>query len=56
MNLHFPFGLVISLIAGILVMVMPGMLNYVVSFFLIIIGVIGLLAQARPVSDRSRIC
>ncbi len=48
MNLYYPFGLVISLIAGILVMVMPGMLNYIVSLFLIIIGVIGLFGAGSP--------
>ena len=33
---------VISLIAGILILIMPRLLNYIVAFYLIVIGVIGL--------------
>ena len=33
---------VISLIAGILILIMPRLLNYIVAIYLIIIGVIGL--------------
>jgi hypothetical protein len=33
---------VISLIAGVLILVMPRLLNYIVAIYLIIIGVIGL--------------
>jgi hypothetical protein len=33
----------IALIAGILILIMPRLLNYVVALYLIIIGVIGLL-------------
>lgn len=32
----------LSLIAGILVLVMPRLLNYIVAIYLIIIGVVGL--------------
>lgn len=32
----------LSLIAGILVLVMPRLLNYIVALYLIIIGVVGL--------------
>ncbi|HSL92646.1 MAG TPA: DUF3096 domain-containing protein [Candidatus Limnocylindrales bacterium] len=31
-----------ALIAGILILVMPRLLNYIVAFYLIIIGIIGL--------------
>lgn len=31
-----------SLIAGILILVMPRLLNYVVAFYLIIVGILGL--------------
>jgi hypothetical protein len=34
---------VIALIAGILILIMPRLLNYVVALYLIIIGVVGLL-------------
>jgi hypothetical protein len=33
----------IALIAGILILIMPRLLNYVVALYLIIIGVVGLL-------------
>ncbi|WJF91657.1 DUF3096 domain-containing protein [Paraburkholderia bonniea] len=38
------FGLapLVSLIAGVLILVMPRLLNYIVALYLIIIGVIGI--------------
>jgi len=33
---------VLSLVAGILILVMPRLLNYVVAIYLIIIGIVGL--------------
>jgi hypothetical protein len=36
-------GPVISLIAGILILIKPRLLNYVVAFYLIIAGILGLL-------------
>ena len=35
-------GPLVSLIAGILILVMPKLLNYIVALYLIIIGVVGL--------------
>ena len=35
-------GPLISLIAGILILVMPKLLNYIVALYLIIIGIVGL--------------
>ena len=32
----------ISLIAGILILIMPRLLNYIVAFYLIVIGLLGL--------------
>ncbi|HEV8342275.1 MAG TPA: DUF3096 domain-containing protein [Candidatus Binatia bacterium] len=34
---------VVSLIAGILILMMPRLLNYIVAFYLIIIGILGLI-------------
>ena len=34
---------IISLIAGILILIRPALLNYIVAFYLIIIGVLGLI-------------
>jgi hypothetical protein len=35
----------ISLIAGVVILIMPRLLNYIVAFYLIIIGLIGLFPQ-----------
>lgn len=43
MNLHISLQPLIALIAGILILVMPRLLNYVVALYLIAIGLIGLL-------------
>lgn len=43
MNLHLSIGPLISLLAGILILVMPRLLNYIVALYLIVIGVVGLL-------------
>lgn len=36
---------IISLIAGILILIYPRILNYVVAFYLIVIGILGLISQ-----------
>ncbi|HYX64761.1 MAG TPA: DUF3096 domain-containing protein [Burkholderiales bacterium] len=38
----------VALIAGILILFMPRLLNYIVAIYLIVIGVIGLLARFMP--------
>jgi hypothetical protein len=45
MNLHITIGPLLSLIAGILIFVMPRLLNYIVAVYLIAIGLIGLLGN-----------
>ncbi|WP_083507906.1 DUF3096 domain-containing protein [Aureimonas frigidaquae] len=35
---------IIALIAGILILIMPRLLNYIVAFYLIVVGLTGLLA------------
>ncbi|MDI1268117.1 MAG: DUF3096 domain-containing protein [Polaromonas sp.] len=42
MNLHLSIGPVVSLIAGILILIMPRLLNFIVAIYLIIIGLLGL--------------
>jgi hypothetical protein len=37
---------IIALVAGILILVRPALLNYVVAIYLIVIGVLGLVAAA----------
>ena len=42
MNIHVGLAPVISLLAGILILVMPRLLNTIVAVYLIVIGLIGL--------------
>jgi hypothetical protein len=42
MNITLAVTPLISLIAGILILIMPKLLNYIIALYLIIIGVIGL--------------
>lgn len=42
MNMTLSIGPLISLIAGILILVVPRLLNYIVALYLIIIGLMGL--------------
>jgi len=42
MNITLSLGPIISLIAGILILVVPRLLNYIVAIYLIVIGLIGL--------------
>jgi hypothetical protein len=41
-NIHLALTPLVSLIAGILILVVPRLLNYIVALYLIIIGLIGL--------------
>jgi hypothetical protein len=42
MNITVSAGPLISLIAGILILIIPRLLNYIVAIYLILIGLIGL--------------
>jgi hypothetical protein len=41
-NIHLGLTPLISLIAGILILAMPKLLNYIVAIYLIVIGLVGL--------------
>jgi hypothetical protein len=43
MNLTLSIGPLVSLLAGILILVMPRLLNYIVAIYLIAFGLLGLL-------------
>lgn len=45
MNLSASFAPLVALIAGILILAMPRLLNYIVAIYLIIIGLLGLLGN-----------
>ena len=42
MNLTFTVGPVIALVAGILILVVPKALNYIIAFYLIVAGLLGI--------------
>jgi len=42
MNLSLSIGPLVSLIAGILILIVPRLLNYIVAIYLIVIGLLGL--------------
>ncbi len=46
MNLHLSIGPIVSLIAGILILMVPRLLNYIVAIYLIVIGLLGLFGGA----------
>ena len=43
MNIHLGLTPLISLVAGVLILAIPRLLNYIVAIYLIVIGVVGLL-------------
>jgi hypothetical protein len=42
---NLPLTPLISLIAGIVILIMPRLLNYIVAIYLIIVGLLGLFPQ-----------
>ena len=42
MNVHLSLAPIVALLAGILILVMPRLLNYIVALYLIVIGLLGL--------------
>jgi hypothetical protein len=45
MIVGFAFQPLVALIAGILILIMPRLLNYIVAIYLIVIGLLGLVAR-----------
>jgi hypothetical protein len=42
MNITLSIGPLVSLLAGILILIVPRLLNYIVAIYLIVIGLLGL--------------
>jgi hypothetical protein len=42
MNFHLSLTPLISLLAGILILIMPKLLNFIVAIYLIVVGLIGI--------------
>ena len=47
MNIHLGLAPLVSLLAGILILIMPRLLNYIVALYLIVIGLIGVLGAGN---------
>ena len=47
MNINLTLGPLVSLIAGVLILVMPRLLNYIIAIYLIIIGLVGLFGAGK---------
>lgn len=47
MNITLGLGPLVSLLAGILILIVPRLLNYIVAVYLIVIGLIGLFGAGR---------
>ena len=47
MNMHLSLAPLISLIAGVLILVMPKLLNFIIAIYLIVIGLVGLFGSGR---------
>jgi len=47
MNLHLSIGPLVALIAGILILIVPRLLNYIIAIYLIVIGLVGLFGRGN---------
>lgn len=47
MNITLGLTPLVSLIAGILILIVPRLLNYIVAFYLIVIGLVGLFGASN---------
>lgn len=47
MNINLALGPLVSLLAGILILVVPRMLNYIVAIYLIVVGLLGLFGDVH---------
>lgn len=47
MNVTLSVGPLISLIAGVLILMVPRLLNYIVAIYLIVIGLVGIFGVGR---------
>ena len=48
MNLHLSLGPILALVAGILILIAPRMLSFIVAIYLILFGILGLLGSSLP--------
>jgi hypothetical protein len=48
-DLNVSLGPLVALIAGVLILVVPRLLNYVVAIYLVVIGLLGLVGSGQHV-------
>lgn len=49
MNISLSIGPIVALVAGILILIIPRLLNYIIAVYLIIIGILGLMGTGPGV-------
>lgn len=47
MNISLSLAPLVSLVAGVLILIVPRMLNYIVAIYLIVVGLLGLFGDIR---------
>ena len=47
MNITLSLAPLVSLVAGVLILILPRLLNYIVAFYLIAVGLLGLFGDVR---------
>jgi hypothetical protein len=47
MNITLSLAPLVSLVAGILILIVPRLLNYIVAAYLIVVGILGLFGDIR---------
>jgi hypothetical protein len=47
MNIHLSLAPLISLLAGILILLVPRLLNYIIALYLILAGILGLMGDVH---------
>lgn len=47
MNINLALGPLVSLLAGVLILIVPRLLNYIVAFYLIVVGLLGLFGDIQ---------
>lgn len=47
MNIHLSLAPLVSLLAGMLILIMPRLLNYIIALYLIILGILGLVGDVH---------
>lgn len=47
MNINLALAPLVSLLAGVLILIVPRLLNYIVAFYLIVVGLLGLFGDIQ---------